>query len=184
MRTSFTGGAVDVDLDEFDPDEPTVQPDPDEPKVQSPDEEIEDAIGGGAYPDAGVSIGVDEEGRATETITTGTGGPGSTNYGGPAIAADPDTDPVGTVESDESRQTLEKVEQAVEEATGGTAFGDRDEVEDIGSGEAVTQFVDEAERQTRQVMQSGGSGGGGIPWALVGVLLLVIGGAFAYTRRE
>jgi hypothetical protein len=169
IDTGVGGGDPDVDLDEFGPDT-------DDTDIQSPDEEIEDAIGGGAYPDAGISIGINDEGRVTESITTGTGGPGSTNYGGPDVAADPDTDPVGTVESDESRETLEKVEQALEEVTGGTAFGDPDEVEDIGSGEAVTEPLKDS--------APGGTGPGGIPWALVGVLGLVGVGAYAYKSKK
>ena len=174
--STISGGVVDLDPDDVDVSGT-------DSEIQSTDsKDLSDYIGGGAYPDAGVEIGVDDSGRATETITTGTGGPGSTNSSGPDISADPDTDPIGTVETDESLAGLEKVEQAVEQATKGAAFGDPGEIEDIGSGEAVT------------TVSGGGSGGssesstssssaGGIPWKIVGIVAIVGVVGFAATNN-
>jgi hypothetical protein len=96
---------------------------------------LSDYIGGGAYPDAGVEIGVGDDGRATEGISTGTGDMG--NSGSPTVDTG-DTSSVGTVPTDASQGTLEEIEQTLENKTGGAAFGDPDVVEDVGSGEAVS----------------------------------------------
>lgn len=81
---------------------------------------LSDYIGGKAYPDSGVTIGVDDEGNITNSITTGTGdgteGAGGTNYGGPDIAADPETDPVAKVGTEATIEQLKEVEQSVRES--------------------------------------------------------------------
>lgn len=131
---------------------------------------LSDYIGGGAYPDAGVEIGVGDDGRATEGISTGTGDMG--NSGSPTVDTG-DTSSVGTVPTDASQGTLEEIEQTLENKTGGAAFGDPDVVEDVGSGDAVESGQQSSTSETSDLI--GGRSEILIAGAIVAAILLLGG---------
>jgi hypothetical protein len=124
ILTNIPGGGGTRLRDKTDPDE------------QTSDRPLYESIGSG-----NLNIAVDEEtGRATETISGqgSTSTPGSTTQ---STGTEDDVD-VATLDASTSTQTVEQTEQAVEEATDGAAFGDPDEIEDIGTGEAVREVGD------------------------------------------
>ncbi|MFD1645580.1 hypothetical protein [Haloarchaeobius litoreus] len=83
---------------------------------------------------ADLTIGLDEDGRAQETLSgMGSGGSNSTE----GVTTE-DTTKVATVTSDQTVEEAESTEQAVENATDGRAYGNPNETEDIGTGAAVT----------------------------------------------
>lgn len=125
--------------------------------VQSSDRPLRGAVGS-----ASLNIGVDNDtGEAVETLSSmGSGGVNSTE----GVTTEGTTD-VATVDASQSVATVERTEQAVEDATDGTAFGDPNETEDIGSGEAVVTTAGGSSDST-------GGGSGGLPELPVDPLII------------
>ncbi|WP_256299911.1 hypothetical protein [Haloarchaeobius salinus] len=97
--------------------------------VESPDRRLGREVGS-----ADLSISLDDQGRAQETLSgMGSGGANSTQ----GVTTE-DTTEVATVTADESIADAENTEQRVENATDGRAYGDPNETENIGTGDAVT----------------------------------------------
>lgn len=120
----------------------------------TPDNDVSDSDRYGSSSPIGsgnVDVGVDPDtGRATENI----GGEGS---GGATTTPEAEDDvPVVSVPSigvGGAGSVLNEVENRIEDATGGTAFGDPNVVENIGSGDAIREIADDprnwaAENQT------------------------------------
>ncbi|MCT9095282.1 hypothetical protein [Haloarchaeobius sp. HME9146] len=98
------------------------------PVQSSEDREVHHAVGS-----ANVTTSLDRDsGRAETTLT----GPGSGNATSGASQEDDVT--VARNAPTDSHADVERTEQAVENQTDGAAYGDPDTVEDIGSGDAVT----------------------------------------------
>ncbi|MFC6953525.1 hypothetical protein [Halorubellus litoreus] len=103
----------------------------DEPETQTSDTPLYESIGSG-----NLNLGIDSDtGRAMETIGDASGGTPGNNTSD--VGTEDDVN-LGSFGPETSTSTVEQAEQAAEDATQGRAFGDPDEIEDVGSGEAVS----------------------------------------------
>ncbi|WP_435358444.1 hypothetical protein [Haloarchaeobius sp. DFWS5] len=109
---------------------------------------LHDAIGSG-----GLQTSVDEDtGRAEQTIGGGNSGP-TVTYG----ESQEDDIHVFTNDGSDTIAEVEEDEQSLENALDGLAFGDPDEVDDIGSGSAVEDTTPDDQPNNTPAMATAGS---------------------------
>ncbi|WP_435362752.1 hypothetical protein [Haloarchaeobius sp. DYHT-AS-18] len=94
---------------------------------------------------ADLEVRLDKSTARAEEVLTGMGSGGANGgFNSTEGVEREDSFQVTSISSDSSTSTVKKTEQALEDATGGRAFGSTREKEDIGSGAAVTDTTPQA----------------------------------------